>query len=246
MPSLQIDSKQILEQTAKGVMGNSIQKQAIDTLSERVGHISEQSYRELYNKPLVPTTIKIDVNQFEDEITQYDRWFEQWGHTFEHLPRTGAALANMDGILKENDPVNRSLYEYNVDNPTAPLFDCDFTKPTEILDLPSLQPLREFDSFWCRSNILRWDKGAHFYPHIDCTADRVHWLRLWGTTSNNIRMRFQGNDPDVLEEHEDIEPGRIYLIDTSLIHDARCIEGRAYQFFLATLPQSFFILEDII
>ena len=245
MPSLTIDSKQILEDTNKGFMGNSIQKAKFDSLAESVGKIPEHLYKELYNKPLVRTTIKIDVDQFEREIPRYDNWFAQWGHTFAHLPRKAVALTNIDGVLKDNDPVNKSLYEYNIDNPTAPLLDCDFTKPTEILDLPSLQPLRELDPYWCRSNILRWDKGAHFYPHIDCTVDGVYWLRLWGTTSNNCRLRFQGNDPNVIEEHDDIEPGRIYLIDTSLIHDARCIEGRTYQFFLATLPQSFFLLQDI-
>ena len=241
-----VDREEIFRDTQKAFMSNPAQVLHYNDLPHRIGQVPEQQYNELYNKPLVPTSIKIDVELFNHEIQRYDNWFEQWGRTFDHLPRKAVALVNQDGQLKQHDPVNRSLYEYNQDHPDEPLADCDVIKPTEILDLPSLNPLSILDPYWCRSNVLRWEKGGKFVPHIDCVRHRIHWLRLWGTTTNDIRLRFDTSGTGELIEHEDVECGRIYLIDTALIHDARCINNMGYQFFLAVLPQAYPLLTDLV
>ena len=240
-----VDREQILQDTDNAFNSTPQQKEAVSKLEERVGIVPEKAYKALYTAPLVPTGIKLDVELFNFEIRKYDNWFEQWGHTMDYLPRKAIALVNEDGHIKTDDPVNKSLYEYNVDNPSDPKFDCDFRKATEILDLPSLEPLNIFDPYWCRSNILKWEEGGKFVPHIDCTLDKVHWLRLWGTTTNNLRLRFDIHGDGELIEHEDVECGQIYLIDTSLIHDARCIKGTSHQFFLAVLPKAYHLLADL-
>ena len=240
-----VDREEIFRDTYNAFAGNEIQKEAVSKLDSKVGTVPEKAYKALYTDPLVPTGIKIDCELFNWEIKRYDNWFEQWGSTFDHLPRKAVALVNEDGLVKTDDPVNRSLYEYNMVNPTTPLFDSDCTRPTEILDLPSLEPLNIFDPYWCRSNILKWEEGGKFVPHIDCTLDHIHWLRLWGTTTNNVRLRFDIHGDGELIEHEDVECGQIYLIDTSLIHDARCIKGTSYQFFLAVLPKAYHLLTSL-
>lgn len=244
MGNLQIDADEIMRDTFEAFFANEVQVDYYGALHDTVGNISKDDYTALYYKYLVPTKIKIDHELFEYEIKQYDKCFEQWGKVLSELPRKACALVNYDGLIKEDDVVNRSLYEHNVDNPNRPTADSDFRRPTEILDLPSLEPLNILDPYWCRSNILRWDEGAKFLPHIDCVHGHTHSLRLWGTTTNNIRLRFH-NGSNELIEHDDVEPGRIYLIDTATIHDARCIEGRGYQFFLAVLPQAYNLLRDI-
>ena len=245
MSNLQIDADEIMIETLAAFDANELQVDYYNELHSTVGNITKDDYIALYYNYLVPTNIKIDHELFEHEIKRYDRCFEQWGKTLSTLPRKACALVNYDGLIKENDQINRSLYEWNIDNPNRPTADSDFRKPTEILDLPSLEPLNILDPYWCRSNILRWDEGAKFLPHIDCMHNHTHSLRLWGTTTNNIRLRFH-NGFNQMIEHDDVEPGRIYLIDTATIHDARCIEGRGYQFFLSVLPRAYDLLKEII
>jgi len=69
------------------------------------------------------------------------------------------------------------------------------------------------------------------------------WIRLWGTTSNSIKLRFSNKNK--LEDYGDVEPGRIYIIDTSLVHDARCTDKKAAQFFLSVLPSAYDILTNL-
>lgn len=202
--------------------------------------ISVEDYNQLHTSPLVPLNIKIDVPNFLTEIEEWLPHAQQWGKSHLHLPRKALALVNEDGAIKENDPINGSLYEWNLNNPENPILETNCVVPTSIMFLKSLQPLSVFDGHWCRSNLLVWEKGAEFKPHVD-TLIPSYWFRLWGTTSNNIKLRFAENDQ--LIEHPDVEPGRIYLINTALVHDAYCKEGNGIQFFLSVLPSSVNVLK---
>ena len=55
-------------------------------------------------------------------------------------------------------------------------------------------------------------------------------LRLWGATNDKVDLRY-GDDMTKAE----YEPNRLYLIDTSIIHDA-CAVGEVYQYFIGLLP----------
>jgi hypothetical protein len=212
---------------------------------EITSYISDEDYKNIHKSFLTPTNIKIDCDKFLKEIKIYDCHFEQWGTQHTHLPRYGLALVNQDGELKKQDPVNGSLYEWNVKFPENPIIETDCRVPTEILQLSSLQPLSIFNRHWCRSNILKWLSTAEFKPHID-TILPSPWIRMWGTTdSDNLNIRYANRQGELLKV-ENIERGRIYIIDTSIVHDACCYNKEVYQFFLSTLPSAISILKSII
>jgi hypothetical protein len=196
--------------------------------------INADQYYKLHTGPLTPLDIKIDCDQFEKEIEQFSQHFYQWGTLTSS--RLGLALVNRDGVLKPNDPINGSLYEWNASNPGVPLIETDFQTPTAVMSIESLKPLSVFNGCWSRSNILKWSIGCEFKPHID-TVLPAPWIRLWGTTNaESIILRFYQKDGTV--NTVPVESGRIYLIDTTLVHDAVCLGPTAYQFFLSVLPSA--------
>ena len=204
---------------------------------------------ELYNKIhtdfLVPTDIVIDSNLFLKEIIEFDNEFSQWGTMHTELPRYGLALVNLDGKLsKDKDIINGSLYQYNLHNPNEPIFETDCTTPTVVYNLESLKPLKVLDGYYTRSNIFKWLSNGKFFPHID-TFKPTPWLRLWGTTNvDNISVSYYDSISDSYKTVENIENGRIYLTDTSLVHDAICTHGTNYQFFLSTNILAYNIIVD--
>jgi len=235
-----IDEQQIISDTKKAFFTSDIQKEKYASIKD---FVFEDAYRQLHTDYLVPLDIKIDVNLFVEEISLYKDYFEQWGNQHTHLPRKGLALVNQDGKLKLNDPINGSLYEWNVNHPNNPLIETDCTVPTKVMNLSSLKPVEILNGYWCRSNILWWDNGAEFKPHID-TMVPSPWIRLWAATSNSVKLRFAKDNH--LHEYGDIEPGRIYVIDTSVVHDARCVEDSAAQFFLSVLPKAYTTIKNLV
>lgn len=224
---MHVNANEIVEQSKKVFLTSDKQKQKYYSLE---GWIEDAEYAQLHPFFLNPLDIKINVQDFNNEIVQFTPFFEQWGNEHTHLPRKGLALVNQSGNLHLGDPVNGSLYEYNKNYPETPLLETDFATETQVMNIPSLSPLKQFSGSWLRSNILYWEDGAHFKPHID-TVVPSPWIRLWGTTSNSIKLRFASNN--TLINVVNVEPGRLYLIDTSLVHDARCEGASGYQFFLS-------------
>lgn len=224
-----IDADKIIADTLKVFNQSSAQQQKFKNIKT---YIDNDDYKRLHKSFLTPLSIKINCNLFLEEIAQYDLYFEQWGTQHVHLPRYGLALVNQDGILKHQDPINGSLYEWNIKYPNNPLIELDCRIPTEVMKIKSLEPLSIFDNMWCRSNILKWSTGAEFKPHID-TVLPSPWFRLWGTTDkDNTMVRFWDNETKSMKEFKGIENGRIYLIDTSVVHDAYSTDN-VYQFFLS-------------
>lgn len=237
-----IDADKIISDSKKVFLDNIAIQEKIKKLSD---FINEDDYVKLHSKFLVPINLKFDVELFEKEIIQYDHYFEQWGKHHAHLPRYGAALVNQDGKLKPNDPINGSLYEYNSFNPKNPIIESDCRIPTELYFLKSLSSLRVFENLWCRSNILKWNKKAEFKPHIDNFIP-APWLRLWATTSDKIIIRFYNENNKEMCKVNEIEKGRIYLIDTSKVHDARSEEDGIFQLFLCVLPEAKKIIKNLL
>lgn len=236
-----IDSKKIIEETLK-TFSNSIAQQKKFSSIEK--YIDEAVYWQLHSSFLTPTVIKIDCDQFVKEIEKFSKNFEQWGTQHTHLPRYGLALVNRDGRIKKQDPINGSLYEWNVKFPNTPIIESDCISTTKVMSLHSLAPLHALDGHWCRSNILKWYSGADFKPHID-TIIPSPWIRLWGTTDpNSLEIRYD-NGNGTLVKAEGIEAGRIYIIDTSLVHDAVCKDNMVYQFFLSVLPSAINTLKEL-
>jgi len=234
-----VDSNKIIQETKNVFFSSEQQKEKYNLIDK---FISEEEYKGIHTDPLVSLDLKIDLELFANEISQYHNWFEQWGNEHTDLPRQGLALVNQFGHLQTNDPINGSLYEWNKLNPEQPILETDCKRPTEVMWIESLEPLKIFKDHWCRSNILLWDKGAEFKPHID-TLIPSPWLRLWGTTSNDVKLRFCLNNEMI--EHPDVEPGRLYLIDTSLVHDAKCYGNPTLQFFLSVLPSALDLIKSL-
>jgi hypothetical protein len=192
-------------------------------------YLEEDKFRTIHPTPLQPLDIKIDCNQFVKEIEKFE--FKRWGNRYLELPRYGLPLVNSNGSMDNTiEPTVGSLSHWNEDFPEMPHMETDFTVATPAMRIPSLSPLREFDGHWTRSNILKWGAGGEFKPHIDTTFPAL-WFRLWGTTDpSTVELGFLNNGEfDIVK---DIEPGRLYLIDTSIIHVARAT-GLNYQFFLS-------------
>lgn len=237
---MKIDSEKIISETISAFTSSSSQKKKF---TEIKSFVADEDYAVLHKDFLTPTTIKINVKQFLNEIDKYSDNFYQWGKRHLNLPRYGLALVNQDGQLKANDPINGSLHEWNILYPNDPLIETDFLIPTEVLNINSLTPLKIFEGHWCRSNVLKWHRGAHFKPHIDAILP-CPWYRLWATTNTeNFRIRFD-NGRGELVSFENLEAGRLYIIDTSLVHDAESFTDDVYQLFLSVLPSAGKILKD--
>lgn len=198
--------------------------------------LSNAEYKELHTAPLVPLDIKIDTDQFNKDIVSFEQHFEQWGEKFLDVPRYGAALVNEDGKFKNKDPANYPNDEWNERYPEKFLAEFQMTATTPLFDIPSLLPLKIFKDHIYRSNILKWGKDAYFTPHID-TILPSPYLRLWGTTdSSKIDVRFYSTQTGQLEKFNNIETGRMYLVDTSIVHDAQCTADFVYQYFICLSP----------
>jgi hypothetical protein len=229
-----IDPEQIISDTRTVFFQSESQRKKYSQITK---FVDNENYISLHRDFLTPLSVKINVELFHKEIVKFNSHFEQWGSEHIHLPRSGIALVNQDGVLKSQDPINGSLYEWNKKFPNQPIIESDCTTPTEVMQIESLRPLEIFKNHWFRSNILKWQAGAEFKPHID-TILPSPWLRLWGTTdAENLEIRYWDPDENQMRSVQNIESGRIYLIDTSRVHDA-VGHGDSYQFFLSVSTDS--------
>jgi len=190
------------------------------------------SYYELHKKFIQPLDIKIDISKFEHEIEKYHSLFRTWDQNRPHLPRYGISLVNDDGDINKKIDLGCAVFDHRNKNLPVEkhLHERLFKVKTEVLSsLDSLRPLDVIGEFMLRSNILLWHKGASFLPHLDTFPKLSSNLRLWGV--NDVKNYvFRTADGDCMVN---VEPGRIYLIDTTKFHYAKALENWIYTFFLA-------------
>lgn len=182
-------------------------------------------YYDLHKKFLQPTSMKIDIDLFHQEIKQYHSLFREWGIGRPHLPRYGLSLYNLDGNIRGETDVGCQPLD------TAPLEYQDerlFATPTEVYnDMESMRALDPLKEYYLRSSILLWHKGANFLPHVDLMPTKDYNLRMWGNSDPDGYV-FNG----VGEIVDQVEPGRIYLCDTSKWHYAQATKDWNYTFFI--------------
>ena len=203
--------------------------------------IDEERYDELHSSAIIETNVDIDLNQFDKDIEKYSHEFSQWGNTHTSYPRFGIPLVNLTGKLDEkNDPSRMPLDEHfmlhqNKDNIT---FDHNILQKTKICNMPSLTDLMAvFGEYMCRSAILKWDTMGHFKPHVDVVKPAPN-LRLWGTTSTNMQLKMDGK---IINS---IKPGKIYIFDSSLVHEAFATGDNIYQFFIGLTIDAYDTMMD--
>lgn len=236
-----VDAEKIISDTINVFFKSEAQHKKFSSLTE---FVSIEEYNKLHTSFLNPLNIKIDCNLFLKEIRTFSNYFEQWGTEHTHLPRYGLALVNQDGMLKSKDPINGSLYEWNMRYPDNPIIESDCRAPTPVMKLESLKPLNCFHDKWYRSNIFKWGENAEFKPHIDAIVPSP-WLRLWGTTdAENTEVRCWDPVTREMKSITGIESGRIYLIDTSQVHDA-VSHSEVYQFFLSVQPNAVNTIKEL-
>lgn len=184
-------------------------------------------YYELHKEFLQPTNIKIDVDLFNNEITQYNHLFRQWGYNRPHNPRYGISLFNFDGNIRSE--VDYGCCPLDTAPPELQLKEKDFKVKTEVYtNMKSMRVFDPIEKHLIRSNILLFHKGANFTPHVDVCPLPGYNLRLWGNTDpDNYIFNYYGNVA------KDVEPGRLYLTDTSLWHTALSLANWNYTFFIA-------------
>lgn len=188
--------------------------------------LSIHDYERIHYAPLVPIDYEINIPEFEQQIVKYKKYRKQWGHEHRQFPRYGLPLVNLSGnIDDEIDPTCNPLdtwWRY-----TGELYwDLDFTKPTEILDLSCFDSINSLKPNLIRSNILWWDALGHFKPHVDAAKDKCFNIRVWGTNKEDYFLSFKG-------KRYEFEPGRLYIIDTSILHEARAYSDFTFTFFLS-------------
>jgi hypothetical protein len=207
--------------------------------------LEADDYWAIHKDFLTPTSIQIDLEKFSACMDKYKEHFKPWGNNRPELNdiRQGLPLVNMHGRYDDpNDISIGPLDQYNKSNPDIPYLENDFVVHTEILSDPAFRSLGRLTEYLCRSSILHWHKGANFLPHYDVLVPTVN-LRLWGTNDpSSISLRYQLGD-EMIEVANTVEAGRLYLIETSTIHDATCIGEDVYQFFLALNIDSYNIVK---
>jgi hypothetical protein len=63
--------------------------------------------------------------------------------------------------------------------------------------------------------------------------------------TEGVVVRFYNEATGELES-VDYEPGRVYLIDTSIVHDAYTLEDNVFQLFLSVNPHSYSTIESLL
>lgn len=219
-----------------------------DERLENSYRLEESIYNNLHTDVLLPTNIKVEVDSFRNTMEKYAPYFKSWSVNRPELSnvRKGLPLVNVNGDYTiTNDFTIGPLDYYNKCNPAQKLLETDITTPTAILNETCFDCFDEIKPYMIRSSILKWSAGANFLPHIDMVIPALN-LRLWGTDNpTNIKLKIEKHktrppwfnfdpskynfiDPDI-----DIEPGRLYLFDSTIIHEAICEQGSGYQFFIA-------------
>lgn len=197
---------------------------------ELLPKISIEEYYTLHTDYIVPLDLKINVEEFNKEITEFIPNFRQWGVEHVEYPRYGISLCNLTGRITDAvDPTCYPLDRWAIKYPAVKFWDHDFKKITPVFDLPSLNPLHQFREHLIRSNILLWHNTGHFKPHSDTHPNFITHLRLWGVTVDDSKYKLQYGNHIV----KDFEPGRLYLMDTVKNHEAAALADNVFTFFIA-------------
>jgi len=214
--------------------------------------LSHSEYQKLHPVNLQPLDIMFDIDLFEEQMKQYRLAFRQWGEKHTDLKRYGLPLVNSNGSLHNNPELTCIPIDQTNDKllPEGKFIsDNHFNVPTEALNLSCFDVIESFKPYMIRSCILHWMKDAKFYTHTDLYMP-APFLRLWGTTKpDGMQFRFdkrrqschtrqiENYDYELVAE-ENVEAGRLYLVDSFVIHDAFATDDDVYQFFIALTVNS--------
>ena len=210
--------------------------------------LSEKDYWSIHTSRLRPLNLIIDCDLFKHEIKSVDSLFEQFGNTHTNLNRKSMPLTELKTPIESIPlPVNWPMDVWAIEHPNQPLFDADFNIPNkEFYSMESMRPMDILKDHLSRCCILKWGTGARFYPHLD-TLVPSHVIRLWGTNDpDNNHFCFWNESTCQYEREENVEPGRLYLADTSQFHHAYSTAEDVYTFFFALQVSSYETIKQLL
>lgn len=155
----------------------------------------------------------VNTVNLNEKIKAFEEHFKYYNPRKKGYNRYGLSLTSKDGGFS-GIPDLDSLLEYNRENGTN-LNETDFRKRTPFFKAcEELQKIMQpFHEFIGRSHILRLNKGGFFPFHRDGMDFVPKSFRLFISLSSCNQFVFLLDDERML-----FEPGRLYFINTQLVH----------------------------
>lgn len=199
--------------------------------------ISKRVWDNMHTDYFVPLDIVVDMDQLEEELKDIE-WKKWVNPDQDFTDRPNYAYALTDGEIEGSTYWPNDLW--NMEHPDQPLLDIDFNMPTNFFKFSeSLTWIYEiFVEHWSRSHILKWDEMGHFRPHVDTVVPAINY-RFWATNKpEDYVIRFE--DKTI----EGLEKGRVYLIDTSKVHEGWSTGENVLTLFLSVNPKARKTIEE--
>jgi hypothetical protein len=207
-------------------------------------YLDQEEFYNVQTENFVPLKgIRIDNQEFEQQIEPYKPYFRNWGvRWLDKMFRKGLPVVNDTGRI--DDAIDASLWPLDQYNKVfgVDLRDNNFRMPTPILDLPCFDTLAPIKPYMIRSAILWWKKGSYFHPHSD-SALPTPYIRLWGT---NKPEKYVFDYTDGSHDTQEMwDAGQIYLSDTVKQHYAESLDDDVYTYFFSLDATGYDIIKEL-
>lgn len=218
--------------------------------------IDPKKYESMHQgKKFIPLNFTIDLELFNSEVFRLKNKFESWGIRKTELSRKGIALTETSEKVVhdyKSGPANWPLDVWNWYHPEKPLADVDFNSVSKYSrQFKSLQEiLSTFDGHLGRTNVTWWNSGDYFNTHFDVDLDHPINYRLWlsNYTGNEHKLFMGERSPDrnMTQISNEMEPGRLYLIDTSRYHKGEATVDNVFSLLMTLQPSATNLLEKLL
>lgn len=193
--------------------------------------LGNKEYKKVVNSFLQPLPIKLNEEKFSNLIDTYKNNFIPWKNLEKnevHYNQFAVPIINKTGILHDDQDISlRYLEDVNTIVTDEIVLENDFLLPTEILSHLFFDDLKQFQPYMLRSFITRWFPGAAVLPRFDMILPTT-FFQLWAVDRpTNLIFSYENNFD--LIEIKDIEPFKLYLLDTNQIHTKQCINDVVHQ-----------------
>jgi len=182
-----------------------------------------------------PTDIKLDADLFDHCCKKFNKYFVSWKNEetkqiYEN--QYALPLVNKTGQLDLDDVSIGNLEDINRAVNYYITLENDFLIPTEVLDDPVFSVLNNFKQHMLRSSIKRWEVGANETPRTDMVMPTT-FIQFWAFDKpQNLTIRYEDNFD--LVEQVNIEPHRLYAVNTNLVYDKVCTSDSFLQLSITT------------
>ena len=163
--------------------------------------------------PFEPLNIFIDLNQYMQEIKQFDNdWVDYLPRTDRPNNRKALTLTNLPGKTHTDVPsLAQASYAAG-----KKLSELEFSEKTDMFHAcPSLQPFLNMWESLGRTFVVRSDTGGYFVPHRDQPSMPRDCFRLIVFLNNCGPLQYDWLMDD---RKMYIQPGQVYYVNTRMTH----------------------------